>query len=236
MRHRLPPGTRLFAQVKLARHDSGALLSQLEFARALHRAVRRAEVPIAYSGGFSPRPRISFASPLPVGVSSDGELVAMELVRSMPSLELARSLRRQLPEGLELVELQVVARAKKALFEGIEQAEYTVEVRCPSAGAGQDLRQRAEAAIGRLLDQPRVEVARRTKKGDSTVDIRPFVDALELCECDSDRFSVRMRVGIAPGAMAKPAEVVGALAADLGELEVLHIHRIALLERRRPES
>jgi radical SAM-linked protein len=246
MRGRLPPGTRVFAQVKLARYGVGAILSQLEFARALHRAVRRADLPIVYSGGFAPRPRMSFASPLPVGVTSDGELVAIELQRSVPSLELARRLRRQLPEGLELVELQVVARPKRALFQGIDGADYVVNARCASgptdASAGErrdaehGLRERVESAIERLLDRSAVEVVRTTKKGERTVDIRPFVDSLELCECDSDRFSLRMRLGIAPEALAKPAEVVAALAADLGELEVLHIHRVALLASRQPES
>lgn len=246
MRHRLPPGTRVFAQLKLARYGIGALLSQLEFARALHRAVRRADLPVVYSRGFAPRPRISFASPLPVGVTSDGELVAMQLERSMPSLELARRLRRQLPEGLELVELQVVARSKRALFAGIDLAEYVVDVGYQSAqaeageavcgDAKQSLGERAESAVRQLLNRAEVEVVRRTKKGERTVDIRPAVDRLELCECDSDRFSLRMRVGIAPDAMAKPAEVIAALAADLGELEVLHIHRVALLASRRPRS
>ncbi|MGD8237805.1 MAG: TIGR03936 family radical SAM-associated protein [Armatimonadota bacterium] len=236
MRHRLPPGTRLFAQITVARHGTAALMSHLEFARALHRAVRRADLPIAYSKGFSPRPRMSFASPLPVGVTSDGELVAMELLRSVPSLELARALRPQLPDGFELVELQVIARRKKALFEGVDGAEYVVDVGCRAAGGAEGLRERAESGIRALLDQRRTEIVRTTKKGERTVDIRPFVDALELCECDSDGFSVRMRVGIAPEAMAKPAEVIEALAASLGEVEVLHIHRVGLLARRRGES
>ncbi|MFQ5809326.1 MAG: TIGR03936 family radical SAM-associated protein, partial [Armatimonadota bacterium] len=218
------------------KHGVGALMSHLEFARALHRAVRRADLPIAYSKGFSPRPRMSFASPLPVGVTSDGELLAIELTESMASLDLARRLRPQLPEGFELVELQVIARRKKALFEGVDQAEYVVDVGCTTAGGGEGLRERAESAVRAVLDQASVEIIRTTKKGERTVDIRPFVDTLELCECDSDRFSVRMRVGIGPEAMAKPAEVIEALAANLGEVEVLHIHRVGLLARRVQEG
>jgi radical SAM-linked protein len=236
MQRRLPPGTRLYAQIRVARRNAGAVLSQLEFARALHRAVRRAELPIVYSAGFSPRPRMSYASPLPVGVSSDGELVALQLAEDMPSLELARRLRRQLPEGLELEELQVVARTRKSLFAGIDQAEYVVDVGCASGDTEQGLRERAESAIQALLDSPRLEIVRTTKKGERTVDIRPFVDTLELCECDSERFSLRMMIGVAPGAMAKPGEVVEALSVNLGEIEVLHIHRVALLARRQLES
>ena len=126
MQHRLPPGTRLYAQIRVARRNAGAVLSQLEFARALHRAVRRAELPILYSGGFSPRPRMSFAFPLPVGVSSDGELVALQLAESVPSLELARRLRRQLPEGLELERQEVRRGSLRASL---------LHVRTPESGA-----------------------------------------------------------------------------------------------------
>jgi hypothetical protein len=105
-----------------------------------------------------------------------------------------------------------------------------------SAEPQHSLRKQAEAAIRTVLARPSLEIVRTTKKGERAVDIRPFVDSLELCECDADRFRVRMQVGAAPEAMAKPAEVVAALAAELGELEVLHIHRVALTGRRRRDT
>jgi radical SAM family uncharacterized protein/radical SAM-linked protein len=217
-----PPVCR--AMVTFAKEEPARYLAHLDITRALQRALRRAGLPVAYGQGYHQRPRMTIARPLPLGVTGEGELCAIDLYRRCSSLEFARALHPQLPLGLALREVQVLDRLSKSPFARVARAEYTVELEGaqPNELAG---------AVEAVLAASVVEVARETKRGERNVDIRPGITAASVLPQPA---GVHLELACTDEYMVKPEEVVEvvnrALAErGLGPAMVVRVHRDALL-------
>ena len=101
--------------------------SHRDFARAFERAVRRARVPVAYSQGFTPHPRISYASAAPTGVASEAEYLEIGLQAPMDPAELVKALDAALSPGLDVLDA-VVATPGTSLAERIEGSRWRLEL------------------------------------------------------------------------------------------------------------
>ncbi|NES24902.1 MAG: DUF2344 domain-containing protein, partial [Symploca sp. SIO3E6] len=107
---------------------SMVLLGHLDLARLFDRAVRRASLPITFSGGFSPSPRIMIANALPLGASSSGELVEFELTQQLDGKEFQERLAAQLPSNIPIYEVEEVALKAPAANKLLAKAEYLIQV------------------------------------------------------------------------------------------------------------
>jgi len=103
--------------------------------KMFERAVRRSNIPIAYSKGFNPHPHIVFGLPLSVGVTSDSEYADFELEKDMKPEEFAQRLNQNLPEGVKIVEAKknntnsnIMAQVAGALYEVLVLADGKVEI------------------------------------------------------------------------------------------------------------
>jgi radical SAM-linked protein len=143
--------------------------STRDFARALERALRRAEVPMAYSAGFHPHPRISYANAAPTGVASEAEYVELALARRCDPGDVRVALDAALPLGLDVVE--VVEAGPGSLADRLEGSEWRIELRGMTADD-------VQPAVRRFLAEASVEVTRVLKNGPRTFDVRAAV--LEL--------------------------------------------------------
>ena len=220
-----PPAPRLYARLALSKGPEVAWLGHLELLRAVERAARRAGLPVPYSQGFNPRPKISFASALPLGATGSAELVAIDLARRLTPVEVAKALNQQLPRGLEVREARVLPRSKETPFADITKAQYQVTVSGPEGMQRRDL----EEAIERLLAQERLEIRRETKGGERTVDLRPLIYGFTASEDSPPNFRLSLLLAAQAERQAKPREVVAVLAALVEGLEVRQVHRERLI-------
>ena len=115
-------------RMKFGKHGEMALLSHLDLMRLFDRAVRRASLPIAFTGGFHPGPRIVPASALPLGTTSSGEIVDFELTQPMDVSLFREALMAQLPGGLPVYSIEEVKVGDPAATQLLERAEYTITV------------------------------------------------------------------------------------------------------------
>ncbi|NEP11640.1 MAG: TIGR03960 family B12-binding radical SAM protein [Symploca sp. SIO2C1] len=104
------------------------LLGHLDLARLFDRAVRRASLPISFSGGFSPNPRISIANALPLGASSSGDIVDFELTQQLDREEFQQRLASQLPPNIPIYEVEEVELKTPAATQLLAKAEYLIQV------------------------------------------------------------------------------------------------------------
>lgn len=125
---------------------------------------------MAYSSGFNPHPRISYAGAAPTGSASEAEYLEIALAEQCDSEEIKTLLDDSLPGGLDII--RVVPAGPDALADHLEASNWLVTL------AGVDLGELA-AAIGAFLAHERVEVERMTKKGPRTVDVRAAVVAID---------------------------------------------------------
>jgi len=151
--------------------------SHRDFQRAFERALRRSAVPMAYSAGFSPHPKVSYAGAAPTGVASEAEYLEIGLAERCDPERLRAALDASLPDDLDVLELVEVAPPPpnvkaESLSDRLEASVWEVRL----AGTEPAV---AAAAVAAFLAVDRVEVTRMTKNGLRTFDARAAVVALE---------------------------------------------------------
>ena len=167
-----PPVQRL--RVRYAKRGRLRFTSHRDFSRAFERALVRARIPMAYSSGFNPHPRISYAGASPTGAASEAEYLEIGLAETVDPDRLADDLDRALPDGLDV--LEVVAAAPGSLADRLEASRWQIDVSLPVDAVA--------PAVTAFLAAPSVSVERMTKKGLRTFDSRAAVLALEVAAYD----------------------------------------------------
>src|SRR3954470_5566104 len=124
-----PPVQRL--RVRYAKRGRLRFTSHRDFSRAFERAVFRARLPMAYSSGFNPHPRISYAGAAPTGAASEAEYLELALAEVVDPDDVRRALIEALPVGLDVVE--VVAGGPGSLSDRLEASRWSVVVAAPAA-------------------------------------------------------------------------------------------------------
>ncbi|HEU5033377.1 MAG TPA: TIGR03936 family radical SAM-associated protein [Mycobacteriales bacterium] len=203
-----PPPVVQRLRIRYAKRGRLRFTSHRDFARAFERALRRAAVPMAYSAGFSPHPKISYVGAAPTGVASEAEYLEVGLAQRRDPAELRRQLDGALPPGLDV--LDVVEADGASLAERIEASLWRAELLGVSAGA-------AAAAAERFLALAEAPVERVTKDGKRVVDARAAVVALAAAPAaDPHRWP-----GVGDGA---PASGTPAASSDCAILDLVVRH------------
>jgi radical SAM-linked protein len=192
-------------RVKFSRGEEVKFISHLDIMRFWERGFRRARIPLAYSEGFSPHPRISLAAPLPVGVTSDAELMDIVLTGWMSPQGFAASVTRQLTPGFGIREVMPVSPTLPSLQSQIRQAEYRVEL------AGEKDKANVEAEILRLLALETLPWHHKRDTGEKTYDLRPLIEHLWLIEWQQSSGSIGMRLRCGSSGSGRPEQVAAAL-------------------------
>jgi radical SAM-linked protein len=170
-----PPVQRL--RIRYAKRGRLRFTSHRDFGRAFERAVRRAALPVAFSSGFSPHPRISYANASPTGAESEAEYLEIALLEERAPDQVRTALDAALPPGLDIVD--VVVAAGGTLADRLEAGLW--EVALPGVTV-----EGARAAVDEFLARDAVEVERMTKRGIRVFDCRGAVVRLEVRAAASD--------------------------------------------------
>jgi radical SAM-linked protein len=163
--------------IRYAKRGRMRFASHRDVARAIERGVRKAGVPVAYSAGFSPHPRISYSGGAPTGSASEAEYLELSLTRRCEPADLGRSLDAALPDGIDVVD--VVEAAGKSAGLQFEAAQW--EVLLPGVTA-----ETARLAAQGFLAAPTAIVERLTSKGRRELDARAAVISLDVASGPSD--------------------------------------------------
>jgi radical SAM-linked protein len=171
-----PPPPPVVQRVRLRYAKRGRLrfTSHRDFARAFERALRRAEVPMAYSAGFTPHPKISYIGAAPTGVASEAEYVEIGLATAVQVEPLRLALDDALPDGLDIIEaVEIPAAGAGSLADRIEASDWRIELPGVAPEA-------AQAAVESFLATDEYLVERLTKDGRRQLDARAPVVTLRV--------------------------------------------------------
>jgi radical SAM-linked protein len=187
-------------RIRITFAKQGALryTGHLDLHHIWERAARRLELPLAYSQGFHPQPKISLASALPLGFSSQCEVVDMRLKMEISLEGLKERIQQAVPSGLQILEVEQVEEKLPALQTIVDEAEYEVHLKEPMDG--RDLTRRVAA----LMDTPSLPRERRGK----TYDMRPLIEQMTVITDSRGNSRLRMRLSARPGATGRPEEVL----------------------------
>lgn len=219
----------MLVRLKYGKTEEGRFMSHLDLLRTMERVFRRARLPLSYSEGFNPHPKVSYASALAVGVTSEGEYLDVELSEDKPLDLIRQRLLQTVPPGLKILEVQKMSGREKSLTAIVNMARYRVKV--PLAEPLEQ--ERLEQAIKLVLDTPSYHVLRVGKKGERQVDIRPGIYAL-AGELTDSGLILQMDLQTGNEGNVRPEEVVGMLR-EMGGFTwsgTLRIHRLGLFIRK----
>jgi radical SAM-linked protein len=174
----LPPPPVQKLRLRYAKRGRLRFTSHRDFQRALERALRRAEVPMAYSAGFTPHPKVSYANAASTGAASEAEYVELQVAQRCDPEAVRVALDAALPPGLDVVE--VVEAGSGALADRLTGSDW--EVVLPDADPAV-----VEAAVAAFTAAQSVEVERLTKSGRRSLDARAAVLLLQTTPPDAAR-------------------------------------------------
>ncbi|MGD8967397.1 MAG: TIGR03936 family radical SAM-associated protein [Anaerolineae bacterium] len=175
--------------------------SHLDLMRVWERALRRAGVPLAYSAGYNPRPRLQLARALPLGHIGEEELIDVWLEKPTPLEDFAQSLLTVLPEGLKTMQVDQVDPGAPAMQTQVVATEYRVIVDWDEPAEVVDAR------IERALAQEELLHERRGKR----YNVRPLIEALWLDAVTEETAVLGMRLSARPRATGRPEAVMDVL-------------------------
>jgi len=217
-------------RVVYARQEALRYISHLDMKLVWERTLRRAGLPLAYSQGFNPNPRLHMAAALPLGFLSQFEIADFWLETppgSAPvdTVELVKQVREAAPPGLEIRQAEIVSLQAPVLQTQVHSASYTA---IPLNDLDID---RLDQAIKMLLSAPSLPRQRRGKP----YDLRPLIDSLDVCLDQEQGPIITMRLAAREGATGRPDEVLDAMGLDPANFRIERTALI-LLNPANPDS
>lgn len=200
-------------------------IGHLDLARALERALNRARIPVAYTQGYNPRPRMQFASALPLGFTSEEELADIWLEEKMDPTRARKQMMERMAPGIVVHEVWEVPLSAPAMQASTLETEYVVTLL--DSVEPNVLQERVDELLA-------AETCIRERRG-KKYDLRPLVLSLTVEDAEEEGLCLRTRLLLQPGKTGRPDELLAALAID--PLSV-RAHRTAIVledEARVPE-
>ena len=189
------------ARITFTKQGALRYTGHLDLHRLWERAMRRADLPLSYSLGFHPQPKISLAAALPLGFSSLGEVLDVRFNENIPTEEIASRLKDNLPSDIQITNVQSIDERAPALQTQVLSATYDVHLTEPIEGL--DLTRK----VNELLMAESLPRERRGK----FYDLRPLIEVLNVVAETNGTVWLQMTLSARDGATGRPEELLNAL-------------------------
>lgn len=190
-------------RIKFSKHGVLRFIGHLDVMRYFQKAIRRANIDIAYSTGFSPHQIMSFASPLGVGLESNGEYMDIEVNTLTSSKELMDALNAQMADGIKVLEVRLLPDNAGNAMASVAAARYTIAFRKEHQPLFL-----TRSVVDDFYSQEEITVTKKTKKSELTFNMKPYIYECSYHEEDN---SISMTVDASSAGNIKPALVIKAL-------------------------
>jgi radical SAM-linked protein len=188
-------------RITFAKGENLRFISHLDLARTWGRALRRAGMPLAFSQGFHPQPKLVFAAALPVGCTGEAEIMDIVLTQPMPPRRVQTGLAPRLPDGLIVKDVTPVYERAPALPTLLHGADYESVLETDLSVED------AQRQCAALLARASIPRAYRGKD----YDLRPLIDGLEAVQVNGRYLLMRMQLAAGERGTGRPAEVLDVL-------------------------
>ena len=218
------------ARIKFRKYGVMKFIGHLDVMRYFQKVIRRADIPIAFTGGYSPHMIMSFAQPLGVGITSEGEYLDIELAEKISSAKAIEQMNQVMAEGIDVVSFVEIPDDKKASGMTITAAA-SYRVFLLESAKTSDIRRAVPEdwteKIERFLAQDQIMVWKKTKRSEKEVDIRPMIYDMYR---DEDGIYLFLATGSEQN--LKPDLVMHAFLSYIEGVEIpLHYHRLDVYAR-----
>ncbi len=200
-------------RIKFKKYGNMKFIGHLDVMRYFQKAIRRADVDIRYSEGFSPHQIMSFAAPLGVGNTSNGEYVDIEVLSTDDSRTMTERLNGQMAEGFEVISYRLLPDTAGNAMSIVAAADYTMRLR--PGYEPEDVNGWLDGLL-KFYRQESVVVTKKTKRGQAKLDLKPLVYELRV-DSEEDKPVLFMKISTGSGSNIKPDLVLDAYYGFLGQ-------------------
>lgn len=201
----------MILRIKFRKYGALRFIGHLDVMRFFQKVNRRAGIDVAYSGGFSPHQIMSFAAPLGVGLTSNGEYMDMEVVSLTSCEDVRQRMNAASVPGIEIVSVKILPEDAGNAMASVAAASYTVRFREGREPANLD---NTAASVADFLKQEHIMITKETKKGIREIDLRPGIYEFSWREQDN---SFYLLLDASSGGNIKPGQVMEAFLSMQGE-------------------
>ena len=197
-------------KLRIKFHKFGAVkfIGHLDVMRFFQKALRRADIDVAYSGGFSPHQIMSFASPLGVGLESNGEYFDVEINSPISSQEFMDKVNAVSIPEMQILDVRLLPEKAGNAMASVAAAGYTIRFR-----EGREFTGIWQEKFTEFIAQKEIKITKATKRGSAEIDLKP---AIYDCKVNDDS-SIYLLVNASSEGNIKPTLVMDAFAAFLGQ-------------------
>ncbi|MBP2644669.1 MAG: hypothetical protein H6Q75_109 [Firmicutes bacterium] len=216
-------------RVEITKGEEIRYISHLDYARTIERALRRSKLPMAYSEGFNPHMKFSFASALSVGVASQAEYMEVELKEPMDAAEFSARLARTLPPAITVCRVKEVVGKQPALMAIVNLAVYHLAV--PLENKDEVERDGINRAIREFNAALEVLYVKESPKGRREIDVKQYMAEDATVTVGQEKAEIMFSIRITPQGSVKPGEVLKVLVKEFqfpGKSEAAVITRLGL--------
>jgi len=192
-------------RIRFCREEEVKFISHLDIMRLWQRALHRAGLPLAYSEGFSPHPKISLAAPLQVGVTSQAELMDVSCTKWVSPHFFTNAVNQQLPPGIKILQVYAIAPTMPSLQSQVSHSEYEVQIETEKDKPG------VESALASLLAAKKLPWHHERDTGTRNYDLRALIDKLWLIDWHKGSCAIGMRLRCDNTGSGRPEQVAAAL-------------------------
>ncbi len=194
-------------------------ISHLDVIRVFERAFRRANLPISYTKGFNPRPKMIFTPALPVGTTSCSEYMDCEFDEEILPRDVMIRLNNVLPIGIKILEAEVADN--KLPLSSLNAASYVVSIE-----DGSNNEAKLRNAIKEVENSKEIFIEKQSKSGAKQVNIIPLIYSIEVLESNSEGIKILMKLSIGQEGSISPSVIISVLERIAGfEFEINYIFR-----------
>jgi radical SAM-linked protein len=186
-------------RIRFSRGEDIKFISHLDIIRLWERAFRRARIPLAYSEGFNPHPRMSLAVPLAVGVTSETELMDIFLTKTVSPHWFTTAVTQQLPTGIKIAGVYQTGLNLPSLQSQVRYAEYRVQLETKQTATGD-----ITSAVEALLSLEHLPWHHQRDTGQRSYDLRALIDDLRVVSASSSGCTLEMRLRCDSGGSGRP--------------------------------
>ena len=204
-------------RVKFRKYGPVRFIGHLDVMRFFQKAIRRAELDIAYTAGYSPHQIMSFAAPLGVGLESNGEYMDIELNSATSSMDMITKLNAASVPGIEILSMKELPEGAGNAMASVAAAAYTIRFR-----EGREPEFDYAAKIPEFITKESILITKETKKNTLEIDLKPGIFGLKVM---NDK-SIYMLVDASSSGNIKPSQVMEAFAAEYGAVLVENAYTV----------
>ena len=197
---------KLFIRLKFKKTGNLQYISHLDLVRTMHKVIVRADLPLWYTEGFNPKPKMIFAAPLSIGTESLSEFLDLRLTERMDPKEVMARLNRNMVSDMQIYD----AYYPESKFTELQWISYRIQLRLI------DVSDETVSKISACLSADAIEVAK--KSGEGTTDIKPLIKSFEVTKKEG-YIEIYTLLSANPSAFLNPEYVIKALKSNMGILK-----------------